>query len=153
MGLDQTIVNSFDAVPALPACLRTTTPPVVPRRSLDPHVVRHLKLPESALAIEAAEVMDGRRSLVNPTLEMVAIAVGVSPSYVAAARQLTPEQRQQVLRGWRPLVASKPRTPVLSIEQRFAALVTELGGVASALDQLAMLERNGSSNNGNGHAT
>lgn len=122
--------------------------PVAPRRYLDPHTFRHTKFPKAALAIAGAEVLDGRVQLLNPTLEMIALAVGVSPSYVAAARKLTLEQREDVLRGKRPFVQPKLPSPAFSVQQRFADLVTELGGFASALDELAKLERNA----GNGRA-
>jgi hypothetical protein len=112
----------------------TAPAPVSPRRYLDPHSIRHAKLPKAALAIAGAEVLDGRLQLLNPTLEMVATAVGVSKSYVAAACKLTPQQREEVLCGKRPLVRPSPSAPVLSVEQRFTNIVVELGGIAPALD-------------------
>jgi len=138
--------GSFDPPPAKMPVSSPQPAPVVPRRYLDPHSIRHAKLSKTALAIAGAEVMDGRLHLLNPTLEMIARAVGVSASYVAAARKLAPEQRQEVLRGMRPLVPPKPPAPVLSAEQRFATAVAAVGGVATPLDQLAAIERSG-----NGH--
>jgi hypothetical protein len=120
--------------------------PVGPRRYLDPHSIRHAKLPKTALAIAGAEVLDGHLQLLNPTIEIVAKAVGVSSSYITAARKLTPEQRREVLAGKRPLGLLKPPAPAVNVGERFAAIVAELGGVAEALDQLAVIERNG-----NGH--
>jgi hypothetical protein len=141
--------GGFDLSPA--AVPAPAPAPVVPRRYLDPHSIRHAKLSKAVLAILGAEVMDGRVSLINPTLNMIAQGIGVSTSYLVAARKLSPEQRQEVLADKRPLVQPKPPAPVLNAEQRFAAVVAELGGVANALDRLTLIERNGSGHrNGNG---
>jgi hypothetical protein len=70
---------------------------------------------------------------------------------VSAARRLSPEQRDAVRQGWRPLVLPRlasdmpvPPTP----KELFAGLVSKLGGIAGALDELAAIERNGSNGNG-----
>lgn len=56
----------------------------------------------------AADIVDGRVILQGLTTKAVAALVGVSVGYVDHALRLTPEQREQVRHGDRPLVS--PRT-------------------------------------------
>ena len=121
-------------------------------KSVDAHSLPGRKLSQAAKACDAADCLDGITTLVNPTLRVVAYAYGVSVSYVAAAQRLSPGQRDAVRKNWRPLIL--PRLPseapaLPSPKERFADAVNELGGVAGALRELAVIERNG---NGNGHA-
>jgi hypothetical protein len=121
----------------------------MPRRSVDPHLLAHKRsLSKAARAVLGAEILDGNLPLMNPTIGMVALAVGVSAGSISRAKQLSPEARREVARGNRPLLQPKPPAPVLSVEQRFTNIVVELGGIAPALDALAAVgRRNG---NGNG---
>ena len=64
---------------------------------------------KSAKACDAADVLDGLAVVQNFTLRLIAAAYGVSIGSVARARRLTPEQRQAVRKGQRPLIL--PRTP------------------------------------------
>jgi hypothetical protein len=70
----QTIVKpatnggSFDPSSAKAPVSAPAPAPVVPRRYLDPHSIRHAKLSKTALAIAGAEVMDGRLHLLNPSI-------------------------------------------------------------------------------------
>jgi hypothetical protein len=113
--------GSFDPSPAAAPVSTPAPAPVVPRRYLDPHSIRHAKLSKPALAIAGAEIIDGRLHLLNPTIEIIAKAVGVSASYITAARKLTPEQRREVLAGKRSLVQPKPPAPALNAEQSAVA--------------------------------
>src|SRR5215472_8492734 len=120
-----------------------TTPPTpslatVPRPSVDPHSLTHRRLPKQVRAVLAAEILDGHIPLMNPTAGMVAQATGVSSSYINAARRLSPEQRQAVVHGMRPLVM-RGKGPALSVEQRLGAIVAELGGVSNVVGVLNRL--------------
>ena len=116
--------------------------PVLPRHGIDPHsVAQKKKLSKPARAVLGAEILDGNVTLLNPTRDMVSKAVGVSTAYIDAARRLTPEARRDVVHGNRPVVRPKaPPSPVLSVEQRLAAIVAEIG-VTAALNALPTIER------------
>jgi hypothetical protein len=119
--------------------------------ALDTRGMLHRKASQAMKACDAADILDGFATLQNPTLRVVAIALGVSIGSVVLARRLTLSQRQAVRNGWRPLrwqprVSDLPAPP--TAQERFAGIVSELGGVAGALNELAAIERNG---NGNGH--
>jgi len=121
-------------------------------KTIDAHSVLNRKASQAVKACEAADVLDGIATLQNLTLRVVAFAYEVSVASVSAARRLTPAQRQDVREGWRPLILPRFASDVLaqpspSPKERFADLVTELGGIAEALDALAVIERNG-----NGHS-
>src|SRR5215831_9861756 len=121
-----------------------TTPPTpslatVPRPSVDPHSLSHRRLPKQVRAVLGAEILDGHIPLMNPTTGIVVQATGVSSSYIAAARRLSPEQRQDVVRGMRPLVMRKAVPPALSVEQRLGAIVAELGGITGVMIALNKL--------------
>jgi hypothetical protein len=78
---------------------------VVPRSSIDPHSLVHKsKLSKTRRAVLGAEILDGHIPLMNPTREIVAKAVGCSAGYIDKARQLSPAQRWEVVRGERSLV-------------------------------------------------
>ena len=131
-GADTSVIGSFPPV---------TTPPVTaPRPSVDPHSLAHKAMSKAVRAVLGAEILDGRIPLMNPTIGMVAQAAGVSASYVAAARRLSPDQRQAVARGLRPLVARRAATSALSVEQRLRMIVSELG-IGGTLEALAALEK------------
>jgi len=55
-----------------------------------------------------ADIIDGRVILQGLTAKAVAALVGVSVGYVDRALRLTPEQREQVRHGDRPLAAPRP---------------------------------------------
>jgi hypothetical protein len=76
----------------------------------------------------------------------VAFAYEVSVASVGAARRLSPSQRDQVRQGWRPLILPRLASDLPALptpKERFAGIVSELGCVAGALDELAAIERNG----------
>jgi hypothetical protein len=80
----------------------------------------------------------------------VAFAYEVSVASVGAARRLSPTQRDEVRKGWRPLILPRLASDLPTLptpKERFASLVSELG-VAGALDELAAIERNGGNGNG-----
>jgi hypothetical protein len=81
----------------------TETTAAVPR-VVDAHGLLHMRASKSAKACDAADVVDGLAVLQNPTLRLAAAAYGVSIGSVARARRLTPEQRQAVRKGQRPLI-------------------------------------------------
>jgi hypothetical protein len=81
--------------------------PALPRPHVDPHALPQRKLSKAARAVLGAEILDGNIALLNPTRTMVATAVGVSTTYVDAARRLSPEARQEVVRGMRSLARRK----------------------------------------------
>jgi hypothetical protein len=73
-------------------------------RVVDAHGLLLKRTAKAAKACDAADVVDGLAVLQNPTLRLVAAAYGVSESSIALARRLTPDQRQAVRCGQRPLV-------------------------------------------------
>jgi hypothetical protein len=111
-------------------------------RVVDTHSLLHLRASKAARACDAADVVDGLAALQNPTMRLAAAAYGVSIGSVARARRLTPEQRQAVKQGERPLVLPSiplilpgPTTPaspsvspvVMTPHERLDALVAEVG--------------------------
>jgi hypothetical protein len=128
-------------------------------RIVDAHSPLHLRASKGAKACDAADVVDGLAVLQNPTLRLAAAAYGVSLGSVARARRLTPEQRQAVRRGERPLVlprkpsappalpvptivpAPSPVPPVtMGVCERLQEIVSEIG-LNATLDLLAASER------------
>jgi hypothetical protein len=117
---------------------------VMPIHAVDAHALPHRKLSKTERAILGAEILDGRVVLQGLTLKLIATAVGVSTSYIAAARRATPDQRRAIRHGLRPLVQpqNKPKAlpaPVAP-QEKLAAIVAEVGGVDAALDLLAAAE-------------
>lgn len=133
--------------------LLTTT--AIPR-VVDAHSLLHQRASKAARACNAADVVDGLAILQNPTLRLAAVAHGVSLGSVARARQLTPEQRQAVRQGKRPLVLPRtpaappvptivPTTPLappvtMGVEKLLAAIVEKIG-VEGVLNMLAANEK------------
>jgi len=120
-------------------------------RTVDAHSVPHRKSSKAARAVDAADLVDGYAVLQNPTIRLAAATYGVSVGSVTRARRLTPEQRQEVRRGWRPLIIphAKPSLPVPPpsasplIEEAHAQLlgvVSHIGWDAT-LDLLATIEK------------
>src|SRR5262245_24269487 len=60
-------------------------------------------------AILAADIIDGRVILQGLTAKSIGGLCGVNVGYVDQALRLTPEQREQVKRGDRPLLRPRPR--------------------------------------------
>jgi hypothetical protein len=89
--------------------MTTTDTTAVAPRAVAAHVLLHLRASKAARACLAADVADGLAVPQNPTLGVVARAYGISVGYVSRARRLTPEQRQAVRQGKRPLIL--PRAP------------------------------------------
>ena len=129
-----------------PTTVNVTAITAVTPRIVDAHSPPHMRAPKSAKACDAADVVDGLAVLQNPTLRLAAAAYGVSLGSVARARRLTPEQRQAVRQGRRPLVlprapaapsvlpvpSATPATPpaplvVMKPRERLAAIVAEIG--------------------------
>jgi hypothetical protein len=135
--------------------LKTTT--AIPR-VVDAHSLLHLRASNAAKACDAADAADGLIVLQNPTLRLAAAAYGVSLGSVARARRLTPEQRQKVRDGQRPLVlpyalptplmpsfkpvpSFAPVSPItMGVEKLLAAIVEKIG-INGVLDLLAASER------------
>ena len=131
--------------------IATTAPP----RVVDAHGLLHLRTSKSAKACLAADLVDGLAVLQNPTQRVAATAYGLSAGSVARALRLTPEQRQAVRRGKRPLVlprapsappvpAVSPVPPVSPVtmgpRERLDQIVSEIGWSAT-LDLLAASEK------------
>jgi hypothetical protein len=131
------------------------TPPQI----VDAHSLLHARGTKAAKACNAADVVDGLAVLQNPTLRLAATAYGVSIGSVARARRLTPEQRQAVRRGQRPLILPRaPTTPptlpvpstvpaippvppiTMSARERLDEIVSEIG-LGATLDLLAATEK------------
>jgi hypothetical protein len=127
-----------------------------PPRVVDAHGLLHKRASKSAKACDAADAVDGFAVVQNPTLRLAANAYGVSVGSVARARRLTPEQRQAVRRGERPLILphapstppalpAAPATPpvspvVMGPRERLGKIIDEIG-VNAVLDLLAANER------------
>jgi hypothetical protein len=143
--------------------MKTTPTTVAVPRVVDAHSLLHLRASKSARACDAADAVDGFAVVQNPTLRLAAAAWGVSIGSVARALRLTPEQRQAVRRGQRPLIlprapsappvalpaqpvpSTTPTTPpavpvVMTARERLDALVGELG-LNTVLDLLAASEK------------
>jgi hypothetical protein len=139
---------------ANPPAVKPVQPPAL--KILDAHSLAHRKNSKAAKACDGADILDGRVSLQNLTGRLVAQAQGVSQTYIAAARRLTPAQRDAVRRGERALVPpAKPALPAQpaqlpapfppavvaeSAEQRLRHIVGEIG-VVEALNLLAEIDR------------
>jgi len=118
-------VNATDSVMAL-------------RATVDAHSLPHLKASKAVRACIGADILDGELALQNLTIKLVAGAVGVSTTSVIAAQRLTPEQRQAVKNGRRPL--RLPRIPVpVDPVKRLIEIVAEIG-LDAALSALAESE-------------
>ena len=135
------------------------TATAAPLRVVDAHGLLHMRVSKAAKACDAADVVDGLTKLGNPTLRLVAAAYGVSIGSVARARRLTPEQRQAVRQGKRPLIlprapsapavlpvpSTAPATPpvppmVMGPRERLAEIVADIG-LDATLTLLANNER------------
>jgi hypothetical protein len=132
--------------------------PVLPPASLrvvDAHSLPNRKDSKAVRAVVGADILDGRVSLQNLTGKLVAQAQGISTTYLAAARRLSPAQRDAVRRGERPLIPPKPAKPALAAQlaapfppaivaetpkQRLHNIVDEIG-VTEALTLLAEIDR------------
>jgi hypothetical protein len=133
-----------------------------PPRVVDAHSLLHMRASKSARACDAADVVDGLAVLQNHTLRLAAAAYGVSLGSVARARRLTPEQRQAVRKGQRPLIlpcapsapqvlpappvpSTAPTTPPISpvtmgARERLDKIVAEIG-LSATFDLLAATEQ------------
>jgi hypothetical protein len=139
--------------------MRVTPATALIPRVVDAHSLLHLRAKKSARACDAADIVDGLAVLQNPTMRLAATAYGVSIGSVARARRLTPEQRQAVRRGKRPLILPRvPSTPpappasptapmtlpispvIMSARERLGAIINEIG-LRATLDLLAASEK------------
>jgi len=68
---------------------------------------RRRRMSAAERACLAADIIDGRVILQGLTAKAIAALVGVNVGYVDRALRLTPEQRAEVCRGDRPLVAPR----------------------------------------------
>jgi hypothetical protein len=142
-----------------PTAVNATALTAAVPRIVDAHSPLHQRATKSAKACDAADVVDGLAVLQNPTLRLAAAAYGVSLGSVARARRLTPEQRQAVRQGKRPLVLPRkspalpalpmptvvPATPSISpvtmnVRERLKEIVREIGFEAT-LNLLAATEK------------
>jgi len=76
-------------------------------KTVDAHSLLHLKVSKAAAAVDAADWVDGRITVQNPTIRLAAYAWNVSIWSVLRALPLMPEQRDAVRHGQRPLVIPK----------------------------------------------
>ena len=95
--------------------MKTTEATAAVPRVVDAHSLRHLRASQAAKAIDAADLVDGLAVLQNLTLQMAATAYGVSMVSATRALRLSPDQRQAVRAGQRPLVLPSPAAPVPTI--------------------------------------
>jgi hypothetical protein len=112
-------------------------------RVVDAHSLAHRTASKAAAACDAADMVDARIRLQNPTIRVAATACGVSQSYVVAALNLTPDQRDAVRRRERPLVLPRPTKalpPPVTAQAKLAELVTEVGTVDGVIEMLVRLE-------------
>ena len=124
-------------------------------RIVDAHGLLHMRASKAAKACDAADAVDGLAVVQNPTMRLVAAAYGVSVGSVARALRLTPEQRQAVRQGKRPLIlpaipalpvpTTAPATPpvspvVMGARERLREIVNEIG-LNATLDLLARGEQ------------
>jgi hypothetical protein len=139
----------------------TTAPP----RVVDAHGLLHKRATKAAKACDAADLVDGLTGLQNYTLRLAAFANDVSVGSVSRARRLSPEQRQAVRKGRRPLVLprapaaprtlpalpeclrSAPATPpvppvTLNVREQLHHIVSMIG-IDATLNLLAATGRNG----------
>ena len=92
--------------------MHTTEATAAPLRVVDAHGLLHLqRVSKATKACDAADAVDGLAVLQNPTMRLAAAAYGVSIGSVARARRLSPEQREAVRKGRRPLVLPATRPP------------------------------------------
>jgi hypothetical protein len=108
--------------------------------SVNSRGLSHRKASKATKACLAARIVAGDVTLTNPTVKLIAYAVGVSPAYVHRALRLSAEEREAVERGERPLImpTAAVRTPADPV-QRLAEIVAEIG-VDAALGALAESE-------------
>jgi hypothetical protein len=110
--------------------MKTTETTAAVPRVVDAHSLLHLQASPAAKACLAADWLDGVAIVQNPTLRLAATAYGVSLGSVARARRLTPEQRDAVKRGHRPLILPRIPMPVVAPatpRERLARIVAEVG--------------------------
>jgi hypothetical protein len=115
-----------------------------PVRTIDAHSIPHWKAGKAVRALEAANASDGLVRLQNLTLRLYAQAFGVSVGSLVLAKRLTPEQREAVKRGKRPLlppVTMKALPAPVSPQERLASVVAEVG-VGVAFDMLVAFDSN-----------
>jgi hypothetical protein len=131
----------------------------VPRLIVDAHSLPHMRQSKATKACNAADALDGRVAVQNLTLRLMSAAYGVSVPYISRARRLTPEQRQAVRQGKRPLILPRapstppalpvpptaPMTPpvppvTMGARERLAEIVAEIG-LDATLTLLANNER------------
>lgn len=118
--------------------MKTTEATAAVPRVVDAHSLRHLRASQAAKAIDAADLVDGLAVLQNLTLQMAATAYGVSMGSVTRALRLSPDQRQAVRAGQRPLVLpsqaapvptiiTSPAAPVMSPQEALSWVVSQIG--------------------------
>jgi hypothetical protein len=111
-----------------PSTSVSSIPPAPPAK-VDGRGFNHMtKSQKAALCVD---VLEGKIQL-KPTIKAVAAAIGVSTAYVAQAKRLMPRELHQLRHGIRTMQQ-------LSVEERFTALVRELGA-DRALNLLAAVE-------------
>jgi hypothetical protein len=106
---------------------------------------RRMSVPERAVL--GAEILRGDVKLVCLTARSIAALVGVSVASLGAAWRATPEQRQQIKNGKRPLVPSHPRTSPVPAAVDWAAVddvvladIVRAVGINRTLDAAAAAE-------------
>lgn len=95
-------------------------------------------------AVLAAEIIDGRIVLQGLTAKSIAAIVGANSSYVYHPLRATPEQREQVRRGERPLILrALPRPKAIdwgSVDDAALADVARAVGIDRMLNAAAAAE-------------
>src|SRR5262245_29951595 len=118
--------------------MKTTEATAAVPRVVEAHGLLRMRTSKSAKACDAADFVDGLAVLQNPTLRLAAAAYGVSMGSVTRARRLSPDQRQAVRAGQRPLVLpsraapvptiiTSPAAPVMCPQEALSWVVSQIG--------------------------
>jgi hypothetical protein len=71
----------------------------------------HQRLTKAQRALIGAAILEGAVQPQDLPLRIVSQLVGCSVAYLLAAQRLAPQQREEVKRGWRPLISPLRQLP------------------------------------------
>jgi hypothetical protein len=108
--------------------------------------IRRMTPPQRA--VMAAEILDGALIVQNLTAKSIVMIVNANMAYVCAALRSTPEQRELVKRGQRPLIPTRARAlraPAAidwhSVDDAALTETVRSIGIERTLSALALAER------------
>jgi hypothetical protein len=94
--------------------LKAATATAVSLRIANARGLQHRKgYSPASRACDAADWREGKLLLQHPTLEQASAIFAVSLPSIMRAQGLSPAQREEVRRGWRPLAPNPPVLPAL----------------------------------------